>query len=417
MSLKKVKVMIAGPVNGRLDLLHARVSKINSSKVGPFDLVLCTGRFSPKVRNNDDAVHNAQFQDFLTGAKKMPVPTFFIVQDATDGNFLRDSAVGEPVAENLHFLGSGGVKLLNGLKVGFVCDAKQQAACDAVLAAARKEAPEGLDILLTNDWPEGIMNFTPAANAPLSNAQEVAMNIEVQDVAKRVNARYHFAASAGQFVQRVPFSAPPTSMGAVLFTRFVAVAAVSESAAKADKWLHALSLVPAKELLAAGGEKNLSQLQALPKGCTANPFFPQPPPPKVDVSEAQDDDGPIHEDGPIVKRPRLRPMPAAAQQSGVWDAQRAAELDREADAGVQSFFFGDVRRGRGRGPGGLPAGYVCKICNVPGHHIRDCPQGSRRDDVASKVRRSCARQRLGCLFFVSMVVIAIVGSSISWAID
>ena len=127
MSVKKVKVMIAGSVNGRLDLLHARVDKINSSRVGPFDLVLCTGRFSPRSPPPADdtseaaQAYKAQFGDFLSGAKKMPIATYFLANGPSDGSFLQDSPAGAQVAENLHFLGTSGVKVLGGLKVGFVC--------------------------------------------------------------------------------------------------------------------------------------------------------------------------------------------------------------------------------------------------------------------------------------------------------
>ena len=83
-----------------------------------------------------------------------------------------------------------------------------------------------------------------------------------QEVAKAVSPRYHFVPSReSQFLQRAPFSAPPMSSAAVLFTRFVAVATVSDSSDKQRKWLHALSLVPARALLASGSPKDLAQLQ------------------------------------------------------------------------------------------------------------------------------------------------------------
>lgn len=261
MSLSKVKVMVAGSVNGRLDLLDARITKINSSKVGPFDIVLCTGRFHPRSPNSDEAVHNAQFGDYIKGSKRLPIPTYFLVNDGSDGSLLKDSPEGAKVAENLFFLGSAGVQDLAGISVGYICQSTDEKSKAALLSAATKSGPQGLDILLSNEWPEGVLNFTPAATIPLSNEQEVAMTLEMQEIAKTVHPRYHFAASMGAFLQRPPFSSPPTSTAAVLFTRFVAIANVSESTAKEHKWLHALSLTPARQLLAAGGEKNLAQLQ------------------------------------------------------------------------------------------------------------------------------------------------------------
>ena len=120
----------------------------------------------------------------------------------------------------------------------------------------------------------------------------------------------------------------------------------------------------------------------LPKGCTSNPYCPKPPPPPADDSFDDNAEGPIHPDGPVTKRPRMR-APQEAQARAPWDASRANELVRESNSNAQSFFFGDVRPGANGGSRGLPPGYVCRICNVPGHHIRDCPQASGAPRVSS----------------------------------
>lgn len=40
------KVLLAGPVCGRLDTLYARVATVNSAS-GPFDVLFCVGQFLP----------------------------------------------------------------------------------------------------------------------------------------------------------------------------------------------------------------------------------------------------------------------------------------------------------------------------------------------------------------------------------
>jgi hypothetical protein len=42
------KILISGDVNGKLSALFKRVAAVNKSN-GPFDLLLCTGRFFPET--------------------------------------------------------------------------------------------------------------------------------------------------------------------------------------------------------------------------------------------------------------------------------------------------------------------------------------------------------------------------------
>eukprot|EP00956_Cyclotella_meneghiniana_P041159 scaffold216949_cov35-Cyclotella_meneghiniana.AAC.2 len=50
----QLKVLLVGPVLGRLSHLSAKLSALQNSKAGPFDVCFCAGPFFPTNKGDDD---------------------------------------------------------------------------------------------------------------------------------------------------------------------------------------------------------------------------------------------------------------------------------------------------------------------------------------------------------------------------
>jgi hypothetical protein len=153
-----------------------------------------------------------------------------------------------------------------------------------------------VDLLLTCQWPAGVLACEPPANpwlrAPSSGArrgqrlapahprtpppharsrpaprpapgmQPSACASAPADLAVLARPRYHVAGGQGVFYARLPYTNPDLGAGPRA-TRFVGLAHVGN--ASKQKFLHALQLAPA-----AG--QSPEQLAALPEGSTASPY-------------------------------------------------------------------------------------------------------------------------------------------------
>lgn len=69
------KVLIAGDVNGCFSELFKRVETVNK-KAGPFDALLCVGRFFGPGDEHDEVP--ADLAQFINGEKKFSVPLYFV---------------------------------------------------------------------------------------------------------------------------------------------------------------------------------------------------------------------------------------------------------------------------------------------------------------------------------------------------
>ena len=115
-----MKLLICGDARGKLDVLFARVNKLNKSAHGPFDLLLCVGEFAAA----DGTA--AQLDEYASGAAKVPLPTYFVVgqKALAAASAKAGEAAGEDgsvkVADNLTFLGWAGIADVMGFKIAFL---------------------------------------------------------------------------------------------------------------------------------------------------------------------------------------------------------------------------------------------------------------------------------------------------------
>eukprot|EP01012_Entosiphon_sulcatum_P011400 TRINITY_DN16915_c0_g1_i1.p1 TRINITY_DN16915_c0_g1~~TRINITY_DN16915_c0_g1_i1.p1 ORF type:complete len:527 (+),score=65.35 TRINITY_DN16915_c0_g1_i1:22-1581(+) len=239
-----VKVLVAGDVDGKFDLLFARAQALNA-KVGPFDCLLCVGRFLSTTTPH--GADNAPSLDYLKGTTPVPIPTYFI--SANPSEFELPDAGGE-ICPNLHFLGKQGVLKIHGLHVAFVSGKYdpyvQQAGISTITAyttisvnevcaaAMSKEFARCIDILLTAEWPKNVLS-TIGKDTAFSGGSPV-----IAGLAKRLAPRYHFAATEGIFYARVPYK----NVDALHSTRFIGLSSINGSTEKHKKWLYALNINP-----------------------------------------------------------------------------------------------------------------------------------------------------------------------------
>ncbi|EKX45758.1 hypothetical protein GUITHDRAFT_138633 [Guillardia theta CCMP2712] len=256
---KMPKVLVCGDAQGNLDELFNRVATVNA-KNGPFDMLLCAGEFfsSADVGGEDDDQPNYVDQDplkekeYVTGAKKAPLPTYFIC-----GKGIAHLRWVEEVAKNIFFLGNHGIRELHGLRVGYLCGSYSM------------QASESLE---TMQWPLGVNNNLQGQAAPDGGKGKMGTSV-VTSVAKTLRPRYHFAGSEGIFYERAPYvnSSPSDREGAVKhITRFLGIARVGNPDKK-QRWLYAANITPVTEM-------TMEALTTRPANTTASPYESAPAP-------------------------------------------------------------------------------------------------------------------------------------------
>ena len=159
--------------------------------------------------------------------------------------------------------GSGGAAAADG------GDNAPRAACphytpaDLELAKGDLESLAGdVDLLLTCEWPDGVLRALPADQASVPGMQPAACAAAAADLAALARPRYHFAGGQGVFYARAPYASPDLGAGPRA-TRFIGLAHVGNAAKQ--KFLHALALAPS-------AAQTPEQLSAVPEGATASPF-------------------------------------------------------------------------------------------------------------------------------------------------
>lgn len=185
----------------------------------------------------------------------------------------------------IQHLGRYGIKNINGLQIAFIegtynaaayCCEKDTSLVDQShsfryytsedVKALKQEvtAAEGdVDIFLSNDWPENILNLIPVENlSSLKSQNELKGNGPCSEIAVITRPRYHFAAGHNLFYARLPYLNPDIGTGSHA-TRFISLGEVGN--ADKQKWLHALQLVPASEMTE-------ESLKSVPPGTTESPY-------------------------------------------------------------------------------------------------------------------------------------------------
>lgn len=210
----------------------------------------------------------------------VPIPTYFFCNPSVLPEELTGyEEKGCELCPNLFYLGGKfGLKVLNGLRVGFLCassdpndDAGQgswgrklSGMCDSL------SAESGVDILLTSLWPRGIQR---GSNGLIYPTQKTS--ISAAEAARALRPRYHFAASVEEapvFWLRSPYrnqSVSATSANYIgsrkyFTTRFCALAPSFNETKQ--RFLYAIKVVPIDKM----------SFESEPSDTTEMPYLLQP---------------------------------------------------------------------------------------------------------------------------------------------
>uniref|UniRef100_A0A1B6J3M2 Cwf19-like C-terminal domain-containing protein n=1 Tax=Homalodisca liturata TaxID=320908 RepID=A0A1B6J3M2_9HEMI len=236
-----IKVLICGDVNGKFKTLYSRVEKVNK-KSGPFDLLLCAGNFFGANTSIDE------WNLYKSGKKSVPVYTNIL--GPTDERLTKfyPDINGCELAPNISYLGKRGVfSTSGGLKLAYVSglEDSDSSACSFTAAdvtrvrdSCIKGQPSyrGIDILLTSQWPQGVLQRDENAKVKAPKGSELLSWLAVQ-----LKPRYHFVGLEGIFYERPPYRNLDTgSDSGAHLTRFMSLGEVGGDA----RWLYAASLTP-----------------------------------------------------------------------------------------------------------------------------------------------------------------------------
>lgn len=159
---QQLKILVCGDVDGQFDVLLGRLDT-SLRKVGPFDMMFVCGEFF-----GPDQLEN---QRILTGQLIFPLPTYIIGPGKPENARYYSAAAGGELAHNLVFLGRKGYfQTAHGLTVAFLSGLEGEYADDCHFSmdtardltsqvTSRPDFRNGVDLLLTYQWPKGKRNF------------------------------------------------------------------------------------------------------------------------------------------------------------------------------------------------------------------------------------------------------------------
>ncbi|KAG2178016.1 hypothetical protein INT43_003269 [Umbelopsis isabellina] len=183
-----MKIAVEGCCHGQLDDIYGSIRLLEHKEEIKIDLVLICGDFQA-IRNVADLECMAvppkyrqlgTFHKYYSGSKVVPYPTIFIGGNHEASNYLWELYYGGWAAQNLYFLGWGGVINFGGVRIAgssgifkgnhYRCGHYEKAPYSSSDLRSiyhvrqydiRKLGllRQPIDIMLTHDWPRGVEQF------------------------------------------------------------------------------------------------------------------------------------------------------------------------------------------------------------------------------------------------------------------
>ncbi|NXN91198.1 C19L1 protein, partial [Rhinopomastus cyanomelas] len=258
--------LACGDVEGRLEALFGRIRAIQG-KSGRFDMLLCVGNFF-------GSASETEWEDYRTGAKKAPIPTYVLGANDQETMSYFPNTSGCELAENITYLGRRGVYSgASGLQIAYVSGTEAQSEPAPAYSFSAKDVAElkvsllstsnfkGVDILLTSPWPRDVGAFANSAGE--IDTKKCGSKL-VSDLAASLKPRYHFAALEKVYYERLPYRNHTVLQETPQHvSRFIALADVGNTSKK--KYLYAFSIVPMSLM-------DASELVKQPQDVTENPY-------------------------------------------------------------------------------------------------------------------------------------------------
>lgn len=213
-------------------------------KKSNFEILLCVGSFF-----NGSSAGN--IEDYKTGKKKVPIPTYILGPNSDEQqqlyDFLNITDESNEICENLHYLGRKGVFTLaagfsvaymsgiecpkDGNKESWQFDKKDIIAVrnSCLKNFTNMDDYRGIDFLLTSAWPTGINEETSSKL--------------ISFLALGAKPRYHFCGINNQHFEKPPFRFPSQGGRSIdSVSRFIALA--KQNNTTKSKFLYALNVAP-----------------------------------------------------------------------------------------------------------------------------------------------------------------------------
>ncbi|KAL4067785.1 CwfJ C-terminus 1-domain-containing protein-like protein [Scleroderma citrinum] len=384
-----VKILTVGSALGSFRELFTKIKSIDA-KHGKFDCVLCVGDFFGPLQAADagSSVQD-ELTELLDGAIPVPLKCY-IMQGAnplpeivikkyanTGGELCKDvflltclggiyntdiynSSEAAPGFASPFYTAHTTERLLSNTLSKSLVDAKGQNYSS--LAAIRDTASSSqlVDILITNDWPASVTSYSSVALPSLEFASSGSSPLD--GVVQKVKPRYHFAGRGGhssRFWEREPFLWVDEG-GRI--TRFISLGAFGsdQGNGKKERWFYAFSIAPSPPPANR------------PSNTTVNPFTEVAP--RVQKRAFGQSDGPNFLWGDIghaEKRPKTGRI-----------SQVVNKANHHLDTNASVHFINECPERTKP-----PEGYICRICNVPGHLVRDCPTKHAVGDTGGRKPR------------------------------
>lgn len=244
---EKLKILVAGDVQGKFRALFKRVSSVNE-KSGPFDYLLCVG----DVFGASDKEWNL----VKSGAIEVPVTTYVLGPNKVEHLTKYSDINGCELCSNISYLGKRGVfTTSSGLRIAYVSGkidgpqdtsfSESDVVCVRDVCLRGQPNFKGVDILLTSMWPDAVSRFDNKAAENLPQGSPL-----ISWLAAHIKPRYHFSGLHEVYYERPPFKNESAQGDTTQHnTRFVALSSVNNPGK--HKWLYALSIIPMEHMKAS----------------------------------------------------------------------------------------------------------------------------------------------------------------------
>ena len=185
---RTINIIVTGCIHGCMDKMYKDIQEFEKQNKKKIDLVLCTGDFE-SIRNEEDLKFLScpehyrlmgDFHKYYDSKVKAPYLTIFIGGNHEASNYLEQIYYGGYVAENIYYLGRGGVINVKGLRIGGISgifnkfdyfrghfeknendikgDKKSIFHYREFEIAKMSHIKNKLDIFMTHDWPTDIID-------------------------------------------------------------------------------------------------------------------------------------------------------------------------------------------------------------------------------------------------------------------
>lgn len=281
------KVLIAGDIDGSFDNLLSKIESF-AEKQQKFDFCLCVGKtlslsFDPTQLQKEN--------------RKILLPIYFI--DTSDLAPVLHTLYpdGHEIIPNLFFLGKAGIKRIQDISVAYLSGTRKEwkkefenmtetynsgqytpADLENILNKREAEFKQGVDILLTSEWPEGFdSNLQEKISGQIANKSQ-----DITRLVANLKPRYHFVGLENNFYKRPPY----TNEDQPYITRLIGMGKIPKgNNPTTQQYIFALQLKSIETM-------TLEDLSVKTTDTTANPYTSK----GVSSSKSKREEGPTDAD-------------------------------------------------------------------------------------------------------------------------